>query len=151
MRTTACGFTNLGSITGSQRLAFYGPTLMVDIGFDPSYHASSKSPPNPSAKDVGALVDTGATSSCIDATLAMQLQLPIVNQVKVSGVHGAKMMNVHMAQVYVPSLPHLIWGAFIGADLTGGGQPHRAIIGRDFLRHFKMTYDGSSGLVTLEG
>lgn len=123
---------------------------MVDIGFDLAYHPSSNSPPIAGAKDVGALVDTGANQCCIDATLAMQLQLPIVNQIKVAGVHGARMMNMHLAQVYIPSLPELIWGNFIGADLAGGGQPHRAIIGRDFLRRFRMIYDGPTGLVTLE-
>jgi hypothetical protein len=150
MKSATCGFPDLASITGSQRLAFYGPTLMVDIGFDLTYHAASKSPPIPGAKGVGALVDTGATQGCIDATLAMQLKLPIVDQVKIGGVHGAQMMNMHMAQVYIASLDDLIWGKFIGADLAGSGQPHRAIIGRDFLRRFRMVYDGPSGFVTLE-
>jgi hypothetical protein len=99
---------------------------------------------------MSALVDTGAMQSCIDATLAMQLKLPIINQTKVAGARGAAVLNVHMAQLYVPALPHLIWGHFIGADLTGGGQAIRAILGRDFLRHFKMTYDGRSGFVTIE-
>jgi hypothetical protein len=151
MKTATCGYANLGSITGSQRLAFLGPTLPVDIGFDPSYHPSNKAPPTPNVRGFDALVDTGASQSCIDATLAMQLQLPIVNQIKIAGAHGAGMLNVHVAQLYVPSLPHLMWGSFVGADLTGGGQPIRAILGRDFLRHFKMTYDGQSGMVTLEG
>jgi len=151
MRSTTCGFQNLGNITGGQRLAYIGPSLAVDIGFDASHHHASTTPPTPGAKGVSALVDTGANQCCIDATLAMQLQLPIVNQVKVSGVHGAAMANMHLAQIHVPSLNQTIWGHFIGADLTGGGQAHRAILGRDFLRNYKMTYDGPSGLVTLEG
>jgi hypothetical protein len=150
MKTATCGYTNLGSITGQQRLAFLGPVIQVDIGFDAGYHAASKAPPTPNVKGINALVDTGASQCCIDATLAMQLQLPIINQTKVAGAHGAAMLNVHMAQLYVPALPHLIWGHFIGADLTGGGQPIRAILGRDFLRNFKMVYDGQTGLVTIQ-
>jgi hypothetical protein len=150
MKTATCGYTNLGSITGAQRLAFLGPILEVDVGFDASYHHASSSPPTPDVKGLQALVDTGAMQSCIDASLAMQLKLPIVNQVQVAGAHGAAMLNVHMAQVYVPTLPHLMWGNFVGADLVGGGQPIRAILGRDFLRHFKMSYNGQTGLVTIQ-
>jgi hypothetical protein len=149
MKSTTCGFQNRGSVTGSQLLAFTGPTLVVDIGFDPSYHPTNTSPPQAGAR-VDALVDTGASQCCIDATLAMQLNLPVVNQVPVGGVHGRQMMNMHMAQIYVPSLEDLIWGHFIGADLAGAGQQHRAIIGRDYLRRFRMVYDGPSGNVTLE-
>jgi hypothetical protein len=150
MATTTCGFSSVGSLTGAQKLQFYGPTLIVDIGFDPAHNPASKAPPTPGAKDVGALVDTGASQCCIDATLAMQLRLPIIDQVKVGGVHGSGMMNVHVAQVYIPSLNCLIYGNFIAADLKGAGQPHHAIIGRDFLRGFKMTYDGRTGDVVIE-
>jgi hypothetical protein len=34
-------------------------------------------------------------------------------------------------------------------DLKAGGQIHSALIGRTFLKHFKMVYDGRTGTVTL--
>lgn len=40
-------------------------------------------------------------------------------------------------------------GAFAGVDLKAGGQIHSALIGRTFLRHFKMIYDGRTGTVSL--
>jgi hypothetical protein len=66
-----------------------------------------------------------------------------------AGVHGAKEVNVHLAQVYIPSLKYTIYGAFSGVDLRAGGQAHSALIGRTFLRQFKMIYDGPTGDVEL--
>jgi hypothetical protein len=80
----------------------------------------------------------------------MQLNLPVIDRRPSAGVHGAKEMNIHVAQVYIPSLNWFILGEFAGADLIAGGQPHHAIVGRGFLRRFSMTYDGPSGAVVLE-
>jgi hypothetical protein len=56
-----------------------------------------------------------------------------------------------LAQVHVPSLPYTIFGTFSAVDLAAGGQFHHALIGRTFLRHHKMVYDGKTGTVSLEG
>lgn len=98
---------------------------------------------------INALVDTGAMESCIDSLLAAQLGLPIVDRRKVSGVHGSQEVNVHLAQVHVPSLKVTIYGAFAGVHLAAGGQAHNALIGRTFLRNFTMVYEGRTGTVTL--
>jgi hypothetical protein len=150
MATTTCGFVDSGSTTGAQLLEFFGPTLIVDIGFDPAWYAGSKTPPNLGAPNLGALVDTGAAINCIDSGLAAQLQLPVVNQRMTAGPHGAKLTNIHMAQVHIPTLDHTILGEFAGADLIAGGQPHHALIGRPFLRNFIMIYEGPTGNVVLE-
>lgn len=148
MPTAQCGFESSGPL-GSIRLVFFGPTLFVDIGFDPAFDVKSGKAPNLAMKNVGALVDTGATESCIDSSLAMSLTLPVVNRMEVSGVHGRKEVNVYLAQIHVPSLPFTIYGNFAGVDLKAGGQPHSALIGRTFLRMFKMEYDGKTGKVTI--
>jgi ABC-type uncharacterized transport system permease subunit len=96
-----------------------------------------------------ALVDTGASESCIDSLLAATLKLPIVDRRPVSGVHGSKEVNVYLAQIHVPSLNFTIYGAFAGVELKAGGQIHNALVGRTFLRNFKMIYDGKSGDVTI--
>ncbi len=150
MPRTTCGFDSVGSLSGADRFYFYGPTLLVDIGFDPSYNPASSAAPDLAVKNLGALVDTGANLNCIDSSLALQLKLPIVNRRSTSGVNGAKEMNIHVAQVYIPSLNWFIWGEFAGADLVAGGQPHHVIVGRGFLRRFSMTYDGITGTVILE-
>ena len=82
MPTTKCGFNSiLGGATGAKLLTFYGPTLLVNIGFDPDYNdRPTDPPPQPGITDVRALVDTGALESCIDSVLAAQLNLPIFDR-----------------------------------------------------------------------
>ena len=144
MPTVNCGFEN-----SPDELVLFGPTLEVQIGFDLSYQASSGEPPDLPMTPFPALVDTGAMASCIDSNLANILRLPIVNRQNVAGVHGAGAVNIHLAQIYVPALNFTVYGQFAGVHLTSGGQPHTALIGRDFLRYFTMIYDGRIGNVIL--
>jgi predicted aspartyl protease len=152
MAKTKCGFENApGGASGADLLAYYGPTIIVDIGFDPAHKAdvAVTPPPVPGLKGIHALVDTGATESCIDSLLAAQLNLPVIDKRTVAGVHGAHPVNVYLAQVHVPSLKFTISGRFAGVDLVAGGQPHKALIGRTFLRQFTMIYEGRTGTVTI--
>jgi hypothetical protein len=56
-----------------------------------------------------------------------------------------------MAQVHIPALNFTIYGEFAAADLRAGGQSIDALIGRTFLQHFKMIYDGKKGDVEIIG
>ena len=143
MPTTDCGFDS------PDELVLYGPMLVVEIGFDANYRISSGIKPELQSGYVPALVDTGATESCIDSELAEKLNLPIVNQEELAGVSGITNVNVHLAQIYVPELDRTIYGRFDGVHLAAGGQPYSALIGRTFLRHYKMNYDGQTGVVIL--
>ena len=145
MSSVDCGFKGQKEL-----LVRFGPTLNVRIGFDPNYSPSSMRLPDLPEKLWPALVDTGATESCIDSTLAYELQLPVYDTVSVSGVHGKKELNLHLAQIYVPSLHFITYGRFTGVHLISGEQPHYALIGRSFLRNFNMTYNGKTGSVILE-
>lgn len=151
MASTECGFADgPGGVLGCDLLISNGPTLNVNIGFDPSYNPISADPP-PTLPVIGlpALVDSGATDSCIDRLLAAQLKLPVVDRQRVAGVHGARDVNMHLAQIHVPSLDVTLYGKFAGVDLIAGGMIHHALIGRTFLRHFTMAYDGLTGSVVL--
>lgn len=57
---------------------------------------------------------------------------------------------MHLAQIFVPALSFTLYGMFAGVHLAAGGQEHFALIGRDFLRHFIMRYDGGTGAVSLQ-
>ena len=103
----------------------------------------------PSDDTYPALVDTGATASCIDSTIALALSLPIIDQTDVAGVHGRHTVSVCLGQISVPALAWQRAGRFAIVDLLAGGQPHLAILDRDFLRRFTMLYDGRTGAVTL--
>src|SRR5437867_5832847 len=111
MARTKCGFNDApGGASGAEMLVSYGPTLRVDIGFDRTYQPTAGKPPTPGLTGLSALVDTGATESCIDSVLAAHLNLPIIDRRKVSGVHGSDEVNVHLAQVHIPSLDWTIYG-----------------------------------------
>ena len=151
MPSTRCGFDGVpGGASGADFLSLYGPTLMVDIGFDSAFKVEAGGTPVPGLTGIRALVDTGASESCIDSLLAAQLNLPVVDRRLISGIHGGQEVNMHLAQVHVPSLNFTIYGAFAGVHLETGGQVHKALIGRTFLRHYKMIYEGHTGTVIIE-
>ena len=147
MPSVECGFVHLPEPHGPDSLIQFGPTLAVRIGFDPDF--SSGTQPNLPTTEFHALVDTGASESCIDSAVAQSLGLPVVDRRKVAGVHGSDEVNVHLAQIYVPRLGFTSYGQFAGVHLHAGGQPHSALIGRTFLRSFTMIYDGNVGSVVL--
>jgi hypothetical protein len=132
-------------------LVAIGPTLFVQIGFDPAYDplAVPIGAPNLPTNFLHALVDSGATESCIDSTIATALNLPVIDRRSVSGVHGAGEVNMHLAHIHIPMLNFTLYGAFAGVALQAGGQQHHALIGRTFLRNFTMIYEGRTGTVTI--
>ena len=144
MPTIECGFPNRPDLLQSR-----GPTLQLRIGYDPQYRAGSVTVPDLPPDLLDGLVDTGAAESCIDSAVARDLSLPIIDQRDVSGALGPGVVNVHLAQIYVPELDVTVSGRFAGVHLSAGGQIHSALIGRSFLRHFSMAYDGATGSVQL--
>lgn len=154
MARTRCGFNDAPGVPGSgaSLLVTNGPTLYVNIGFDPNFDMMTpkpSAPPIPGISNMPALVDTGALECCIDNLLAAQLNLPIVDRRQIAGVGGLHTVNVYLAQVHIPSLAFTVSGLFAGVDLKAGGQTHNALIGRTFLASFTMTYEGRSGTVTI--
>lgn len=144
MPTIDCGFED-----NPTQLTLTGPTVAVSIGFDPDYRHRESGRPALPYNQFPALVDTGTLDSCIDSSIAMSLGLPIVEQQYVSGAGGAYTANMFLAQMYIPALDYTIYGQFAGVHLLAGGQTHYALIGRTFLQHFVMAYDGRTGRVTI--
>lgn len=150
MPSVNCGFVGDGGKSSQDLLVNYGPTLLVDIGFDAAYNPKIRTtPPATAIQQVHAVVDTGAIISCIDKTLAAQLGLPVVDRQDFGGIGGIYKTDMHAAQIHIPALEFTIYGSFAGVDLIGGGQQHVALIGRTFLKNFQMTYDGITGNVTI--
>ncbi|MDO9247377.1 MAG: retropepsin-like aspartic protease [Phenylobacterium sp.] len=122
-----------------------GPTLLVDIGLKSRSHAGE--PPDLQLKKVKALIDTGAGGDCIDDDLARSLGLPITDEGEISGIGGKHRAFIYTARIYVPDLGRLLFQPFTGVKLAEGEQWHRVILGRAFLRPYRMTYDGTTGQV----
>lgn len=93
------------------------------------------------------MIDTGAGGDCIDDDLARSLGLPITDEGEISGIGGKHRAFIYTARIYVPDLGRLLFQPFTGVKLAEGEQWHRVILGRAFLRPYRMTYDGTTGQV----
>lgn len=132
-----------------ERLSRAGALLPVQIGLDLSFCPDSGAPPQLPDTLYPALIDTGANINAIDLALAESMALMLAEQRNMAGVHGRQETNLYLAQIYIPSLNFTIYERVAGVSLSAAGMPYEALLGRPFLRHFTMTYDGPTGLVTL--
>jgi hypothetical protein len=149
MRSVQAGFrTGTPTASPADLLVQLGPTLRVDLGMK-SRSAPGEEPDLP-AKDIKALIDTGAGGDCIDDDLAKSLGLQISDEGEISGVGGRHRAFIYTARLYIPSAPKLLFQRFTGVKLQQGDQWHRVILGRSFLRQYRMTYDGADGSVVLD-
>lgn len=146
-----CGFDSRDGVSGGDRLAALGPTISVRIGFDPASSLFSERLPDLPARLYPALIDTGASESCIDSTLAESLHLPVMERKRMAGVLGAGVVETRLAQIQVPTLAATIYGPFAGVPLSASGFEYRAILGRTFLQQYTLTYYGTTGAVRLVG
>ena len=149
MITADCGFQDDSRVPGSVQLVRNGPTIKVRVGFDPAYRPGEKAQFRRSSKLQPALIDTGASESCIDKSLAEFLDLPLVGTVTVGGVSGRSEHNYHLAQIVIPALKVTIYGRFAAVGLRSGGQPHAVLLGRLFLKSYQLIYDGRTGTVRI--
>jgi hypothetical protein len=148
MRSTQAGFRSGRAGEGpADLLVRLGPTIHVDIGLR-SRGAPGELPDLPE-KRVKALIDTGAGGDCIDDELARRLKLPIHDEGEISGVGGRHRAFIYTARIYVPHLERLLFQPFTGVKLQEGEQWHRVILGRSFLRNYRLYYNGVSGQVEI--
>ena len=148
MPSESVGFKRgFGELSAADLLVRMGPTVHVDIGRKSRVPAGD--PPDLPGKRIKALIDTGAGGDCIDERLAEELRLPATERGTISGVGGRHAALIYTARLYVPALDRLLFQQFTGVKLTEGAQPHRVLLGRTFLRHYRMAYDGQTGQVEL--
>lgn len=148
MRTTQAGFkSGKDGESAADLLARLGPTILVDIGL--RSRAPIGQPPDLPAKRVRALIDTGAGSDCIDEKLAQALRLPVSGEAEISGIGGRHNALIYTARLYVPDLDRLVFQSFAGVKLEDGDQWHRVILGRTFLRPYRLNYEGETGRVEI--
>jgi hypothetical protein len=148
MRSIQAGFkSGIAGESPADLLVRFGPTIQVDIGLK-SRSLAGQTPDLPEKK-VKALIDTGAGGDCIDDALARRLRLPIHDEGEISGVGGRHHAYIYTARIYIPQLEKLLFQPFTGVKLHEGEQWHRVILGRSFLRHYRLAYDGATGQVEI--
>ena len=134
---------------GLEGLITYGPVLEVRIGLAPKYMSGKETRPGLPHTSYPALVDTGATHSCVDSVLALSISLPVVGRARIAGVGGQSEVNEHLAQIEIPALDFTVYRIFDGVHLRSGGIPYAALLGRDFLQHVTLVYNGRTGSVVI--
>ena len=96
------GFQGQDGKTDPNYLLHIGPSIKVSIGH---FRTSGDATPIPKDDVIAqALVDTGASQSCIDNRIAQSLELPVVDKMTISGVGGPKEHNMYLAQIHIPDL-----------------------------------------------
>lgn len=147
MPLTEAGFKDPDGHPHIPTLLQIGPTIQVMVISPPVLSVQPDGPQNPSICQ--ALIDTGASESCIDVDLAINLDLPQIDVITISGADGPKSHPVYMCAIVMPALGQTQYGRFAGVRLKAGGQTHQVLLGRTFLNGIIMIYDGIRGQVTL--
>jgi len=96
-----------------------------------------------------ALLDSGASTTCVDESVAQKLQLPVTDVVTIaSASHTSSKQNVYPARIELVGLSV----AINALDAIGGPlieQGIIALIGRDVLQHCTLFYNGMTGSISL--
>ena len=97
-----------------------------------------------------ALIDTGASNTCIDIAIAQALGLPVIDVTKIaSASHSSTECNIYPVRFVVPGVftMNLDIERAIGVNLQSQGII--ALIGRDVLKNCTLYYNGPMGQITL--
>ena len=99
------GFRDANGVADRNLLLQFGPTISVSVShYRSDTDAGPSGQPQKEPVSTHALVDTGASQSCIDVQLAQELELPVIDTVEISGADGTKTHPVYLAAVSIPSL-----------------------------------------------
>ena len=128
-----------------------GPILQVNLSVASAFadQLLKENKPVPQAITGFALLDTGASCTCIDDDAAKKLGLPVIDKVKMSSAsHNESEKNVYPAIIEVLGMPMKINAdRVIGASLAA--QDLLVLFGRDLLSNFTLFYNGANGEFTI--
>jgi hypothetical protein len=137
-----------------QAVAITGPIIPVQIeiakALAQSLQAANQPIPSPV---VGiALIDTGASITSFDMSVAVQLGINPNGVAQVGTAGGPQQLSTYQARFTFPGtpIPGFEHARVLGCNLAGqtvlNQQPVLALIGRDVLRLFVFVYNGTVGM-----
>jgi hypothetical protein len=150
MNEAQCGYDHAPGGRGRTLLAQYGPSLKVDLGFDPKFVAGFGDLPSPNERGLDAMIDTGASDNYLDRAMADRLALPLIDQDEAATPLGTETVNLYLAQVHVIALNKVIFGKFAVVNLRANRIEFDVLLGRTFLQDYLFTYDGTIGRATIQ-
>ena len=130
-------------------LQLRGPILQISLTIEQNAGkglvAQGKNVPTP--RSGLALIDTGASSTCVDEQAAKDLGLPVIDVANMqSASHEKHFCNVYPVQIITPIVT-LNAPRAMGAALASQGL--LVLIGRDVLQNCNLFYNGPAGQFTL--
>ena len=138
MPTLNLQFRNEDAQAAPDALWHHGP--LVEVSLAPIHQ--------PEAAISGwALIDTGATQTCVDITKASEVGMSIVGSGRINSAAGETEVPLFAAVVHINELGRVTRPRCLGVNLAGQGIV--ALIGRDLLRSGVMVYNGQTGAVSL--
>lgn len=90
----------------------------------------------PASAAAAALVDSGAELSVMPERLARSLRLPVIGEVTVQGVAGARRARIYRAELEVNG---------IGLSIEVAGVGTHTLLGRDVLNRWTLILRGPAG------
>ena len=104
--------------------------------------------PVPDAINGFALIDTGASGTCVDQQAATKAGLPVIDKTMMtSASHAEHEVLVFAGKLVIPEFTDINLEYALGANLDG--QNLIALIGRDLLQSAVLVYNGTDGTVSL--
>jgi predicted aspartyl protease len=127
-----------------------GPCLQVAIKLHPDIEQqlTSQAAEVPPPVTGWALLDTGASTTCLDDQVAEQLSLPVIGTASIgTASHASSRRNIYPVAIEIAGLQTHIIAKAVGVELSSQGL--LALIGRDVLSACTLFYNGLSGEITL--
>jgi len=132
-----------------------GPVLPVEITIPSalSKFLSARNQQIPAPRTGLALIDTGATRSCVDSQVISSLGVNPIGITVLGTAKGRSQHHLYPAKFSFPVIRFEVeFGSVVGVDLSGQGAGNTqiiALIGRDVLSRCILIYHGTKGSFTL--
>lgn len=136
-------------------LAGVGPVLQVEVNLPQPLISllSSQNKPIPAPPPGFALIDSGASRTCVDGTILSNLGINPIGMVAMGTAGGQTQCLLYPTRLTFPVFSLVIdFGSVAGVNLQGqtiDGKPLVALIGRDVLSKCLFIYSGTGGFFTL--
>ena len=132
-----------------------GPVLPVEIAVPSalSRFLSAQNQQIPAPRAGLALIDTGATRSCVDSQIISSLGVNPIGIAFLGTARGRSKHHLYPAKFSFPAIKFEVeFGSVVGVDLSGQGVGNMqiiALIGRDVLSRCILIYHGTRGSFSL--
>ena len=137
-------------VAAPEGLAQRGPIVPVTLTVSDAHRQALEQAAKPSPRVVNglALIDTGASHTCLDESTAKDVGLPVIDRATItSASHADNNVPVFSAKLAIIRFSDINLERVPGANLKPQGLI--ALIGRDVLSRAVLVYNGPDGSVSI--